>query len=133
MARSHGYDHVINYRNEKVVERVLEITDGAKVPVVYDGVGKDTFEMSLDCLQPRGLMVSFGNASGAPAPLSLQTLSAKGSLFLTRPSLMSYIASTDELRASADDLFKHVLSAAAPCTSPPPSTPTRGATCTAPR
>jgi len=112
LARSHGYAHVINYRTEKVVERVLEISDGAKLPVVYDGVGKDTFEMSLDCLQPRGLMVSFGNASGAPDPLPLQTLSAKGSLFITRPSLLSYTASTDELRASADDLFKHVLSGA---------------------
>jgi len=112
LARSHGYAHVINYRKEKVVERVLEITQGAKLPVVYDGVGKDTFEMSLDCLQPRGLMVSFGNASGAPEPLALQTLSAKGSLFLTRPSLMNYIASADELRASAEDLFKHVRSGA---------------------
>jgi len=112
LARSHGYAHVINYHTEKVVERVLEISDGAKLPVVYDGVGKDTFEMSLDCLQPRGLMVSFGNASGAPEPLPLQMLAAKGSLFITRPSLLSYTASTDELRASADDLFKRVLNGA---------------------
>ena len=65
LALAHGYHHVINYRTENVVERVMEITGGEKLPVVYDGVGKDTFEMSLDCLRPRGLMVSFGNASGA--------------------------------------------------------------------
>ena len=83
LASAHGYQHVINYREENVVERVLEITAGEKLPVVYDGVGRDTFEVSLDCLRPRGLMVSFGNASGAPDPLDLQVLSAKGSLFLS--------------------------------------------------
>ena len=108
LARDHGYAHVINYRTENVPERVLEITDGARLPVVYDGVGKDTFEMSLDCLRPRGLMVSFGNASGAPEPLDLQVLSAKGSLFITRPSLISYTAETDELRQSSADLFGRV-------------------------
>ncbi len=109
LARDNGYRHVINYRTENVVERVLEITGGQKLPVVYDGVGRDTFETSLDCLRPRGLMVSFGNASGLPAPLDLQVLAAKGSLFVTRPSLMSYIASTAELRKSAKDLFDRVL------------------------
>jgi len=109
LARDNGYRHVINYRSENVVERVLEITGGQKLPVVYDGVGRDTFEISLDCLRPRGLMVSFGNASGLPAPLDLQVLAAKGSLFVTRPSLMSYIASTAELRKSAKDLFDRVL------------------------
>ncbi len=80
LALTHGFAHVINYRTENVVQRVLEITGGQKVPVVYDGVGKDTFDISLDCLRPRGLMVSFGNASGAPEPLNLQTLANKGSL-----------------------------------------------------
>lgn len=110
LAKSHGYAHVINYSDENVVERVLEITDGAKVPVVYDGVGKDTFEISLDCLRPRGLMVSFGNSSGSPEPLDLQTLSNKGSLYITRPTLLSYIADTDEMRASLGDVFDRVVS-----------------------
>ncbi len=109
LARSHGYQHVINYREEDVVERVMEITGGAKLPVVYDGVGRDTFETSLDCLRPRGLMVSFGNASGAPDPLDLQVLSAKGSLFITRPTLLSYTATSEELQASSQALFDRVL------------------------
>jgi NADPH2:quinone reductase len=109
IARAHGYHHVINYRTENVVERVLEITGGEKLPVVYDGVGKDTFEMSLDCLRPRGLMVSFGNASGAPAPLDLQALTVRGSLYITRPTLATYTATTEELRQSCADLFAHML------------------------
>lgn len=112
LARAHGFQHVINYRSENVVERVLEITGGEKLPVVYDGVGKDTFDMSLDCLRPRGLMVSFGNASGAPAPLDLQLLAAKGSLFITRPTMLSYTATAEELRQSSSDLFDRVLSGA---------------------
>jgi NADPH2:quinone reductase len=112
LAKSHGYDHVINYRQDNVVERVLEITGGAKLPVVYDGVGKDTFEMSLDCLRPRGLMVSFGNASGSPDPLDLQVLSNKGSLFITRPTMMSYVADTEEMRQSLGDVFDRVVSGA---------------------
>jgi len=79
------------------------------VPVVYDGVGRDTFDMSLDCLQARGLMVSFGNASGAVAPLDLQLLAAKGSLFLTRPTLLTYTASTEDLRHSSRDVFERML------------------------
>lgn len=110
MASKHGYHHVINYRSENVVERVMDITGGAKLPVVYDGVGRDTFEMSLDCLAPRGLMVSFGNASGSPDPLDLQVLSAKGSLFITRPTLFTYTAETEDLRQSSQDLFARVLS-----------------------
>ncbi|MBE9537668.1 MAG: quinone oxidoreductase [Proteobacteria bacterium] len=110
LARQHGYRHVINYNTENVVERVLEITGGAKLPVVYDGVGKDTFEISLDCLQPRGLMVSFGNASGSPEPLDLQTLSNKGSLFITRPTMFTYTATPEELQRSSEDLFARVLS-----------------------
>ena len=109
LALAHGYRHVINYRSENVVQRVEEITGGAKLPVVYDGVGRDTFDMSLDCLQPRGLMVSFGNASGSPDPLDLQVLSAKGSLFITRPTLFTYTAGTEELRRSSEDLFSRVL------------------------
>ncbi|MCB1845578.1 MAG: zinc-binding dehydrogenase, partial [Halioglobus sp.] len=109
LALAHGYEHVINYSEENVLERVLEITAGDKLPVVYDGVGRDTFDTSLDCLRPRGLMVSFGNASGAPEPLDLQMLSAKGSLFITRPTLLTYTATTEELRRSADDVFSRVI------------------------
>jgi NADPH2:quinone reductase len=108
IARQHGYQHVINYNTENVVERVRDITGGQMLPVVYDGVGKDTFESSLDCLQPRGLMVSFGNASGAPEPLNLQTLSNKGSLYITRPTLLTYLMTTEELRESSQALFDHV-------------------------
>ena len=109
LARAHGYHHVINYRTENVVERLLEITGGQKLPVVYDGVGKDTFEISLDSLRPRGLMVSFGNASGLPALLDLQALTARGSLYITRPTLTTYIETTEELRQSATDLFDRML------------------------
>ncbi len=109
-ALAHGFAHVINYKEEDVLERVLSITGGEKLPVVYDGVGSDTFAMSLDCLRPRGLMVSFGNASGAPAPLDLQLLSAKGSLYITRPTLLTYTASAEELRRSSRDVFSRVLS-----------------------
>ena len=109
LALAHGFTHVINYRTDNVVERVREITGGAGLPVVYDGVGHDTFEMSLDCLRPRGLMVSFGNASGAPDPLDLQILANKGSLFITRPTLMSYTATTEEMRASAAAVFDRIL------------------------
>jgi len=109
LAKANGYAHVINYRTEDVVARVLEITQGKKLPVVYDGVGLDTFERSLDCLAPRGLMVSFGNASGAPEPLNLQTLSAKGSLFITRPTLLTYTASEEDLRQSSEAVFSRVL------------------------
>jgi NADPH2:quinone reductase len=110
LARAHGFAHVINYQTEDVVQRVLEITQGQKVPVVYDGVGRDTFERSLDCLQPRGLMVSFGNASGAPDPLDLQTLANKGSLYITRPTMLTYTATDKELQQSSQDLFARVLS-----------------------
>jgi NADPH:quinone reductase len=110
LARAHGYTHVINYRTEDVLTRVLEITGGEKLPVVYDGVGRDTFEVSLDCLRPRGLMVSFGNASGAPAPLDLQILANKGSLFITRPTMLTYTASEAELQQSSEDVFSRVVS-----------------------
>jgi NADPH2:quinone reductase len=110
LAKSHGAAHVINYNTENVVERVLEITNGAKVPVVYDSVGKDTFIRSLDCLQPRGLMVSFGNSSGAVPPFSLSELQSRGSLYVTRPTLATYSATRSDLEAMAADLFDVVAS-----------------------
>ena len=109
LAREHGYQHIINYREESVPERVLDITGGEKLPVVFDGVGRDTFFDSLDCLRPRGLMVSFGNASGAPQPLELQELANRGSLFITRPTMLSYTATPEELQQSSDDLFARIL------------------------
>lgn len=109
LARNHGFAHVINYRQEDVAARVREITDGAGVPVVYDGVGRDTFSASLASLQPRGLLVSFGNASGAPEPLDLQRLAAGGSLYVTRPTLVTYTATTEELRQSAAAVFDRLL------------------------
>ncbi|MBW6496454.1 MAG: quinone oxidoreductase [Burkholderiaceae bacterium] len=106
LARAHGCDHVIMYRKENVVERVREITGGAMVPVVYDSVGKDTFQTSLDCLAPFGTMISFGNASGAVPPVPLTAL--RGSLFLTRPSLMSHTENRATLEEMAARLFKIV-------------------------
>jgi len=101
VARAHGCDHVINYSTEDTVKRVRELTGGKGVPVVYDGVGKDTLMISLDCLQPRGLMVSFGNASGPVPPLDVLLLSAKGSLYVTRPTLNTYTASDADLQETA--------------------------------
>ena len=112
LAQAHGCDHAIVYTRENVVERVKAITDGAGVPVVFDSVGKDTFTASLDCLQPRGLMVSYGNASGAVEPFSPGVLAAKGSLFLTRPTLATYISTRAELDAATTDLFDVVRSGA---------------------
>jgi NADPH2:quinone reductase len=106
LARAHGCDHVILYRQENVVERVREITAGRMVPVVYDSVGKDTFSASLDSLQPFGLMVSFGNASGPVAPMPLTAL--RGSLYVTRPSLMAHTANRVNLEEMAADLFRMV-------------------------
>ncbi len=108
LARAHGCHHVINYREENVVELVKELTDGKGVPIVYDGVGADTWEMSLDCLEQFGLMVSFGNASGAVPPVNLGQLSAKGSLFVTRPTLMHYAGTSQRLQSMARDLFRRV-------------------------
>jgi NADPH2:quinone reductase len=110
LAKSHGAAHVINYNTEDVVQRVLEITGGKKVPVVYDSVGKDTFTRSLDCLQPRGLMVSFGNSSGPVPPFSLTELASRGSLYITRPSLAAYTATRPELEEVAANLFEMVAS-----------------------
>ena len=110
LAKSHGADHVINYSKENFVERVKEITGGKKVPVVYDSVGKTTWEGSLDCLRPLGMMVSFGNASGAVAPFNPTILAGKGSLFLTRPTLVTYTASREDLEMTSKSLFDVVLS-----------------------
>jgi NADPH2:quinone reductase len=105
LAKAHGAAHVINYNTEDVVQRVLEITGGARVPVVYDSVGKDTFARSLDCLRPRGLMVSFGNSSGAVPPFALSELASHGSLYVTRPTLGNYASDRASLEAMAADLF----------------------------
>jgi len=105
LAEQHGAAHVINYRREDVVARVREITGGKGVNVVYDAVGKDTWERSLDCLAPLGLLVSFGNASGAVPPVSIGVLAAKGSLYVQRPTLGTYYADRASAQAMADDLF----------------------------
>lgn len=110
LARAHGCDHVINYSSENFTQRVREITGGEGVPVVYDGVGKDTFMGSLDCLRPQGMMVSYGNASGPVPPVDLLLLSQKGSLFITRPTLMSYTAKREDLLALGAELFAVVAS-----------------------
>lgn len=112
LARAHGCHHVIVYSRENFVERVREITSGQGVAVVYDSVGKETFLGSLDCLRPLGMMVSFGNASGPVPPFEPGILAAKGSLFLTRPTLMTYTAQRPDLLASAADLFAVVQSGA---------------------
>jgi NADPH:quinone reductase len=110
LAKAHGAAHVINYNEEDVVQRVLDITNGEKLPVVYDSVGKDTFTRSLDCLRPLGLMVSFGNSSGPVPPFSLSELASRGSLYITRPSLAHYAARREDLEAMAADLFQMVTS-----------------------
>jgi NADPH2:quinone reductase len=105
IAKAHGCAHVINYRTENVVERVREITGGKGLPVVYDGVGQATFMASLDCLRPRGLLVVFGNASGPVKALDLGLLAAKGSLYVTRPTVMTYTAADKDLAQSARELI----------------------------
>jgi NADPH2:quinone reductase len=112
LARAHGCTHPVIYTRENFVTRVKEITNGTGVPVVYDSVGKDTFSGSLDCLRPMGLMVSFGQSSGPVPPLDLGILSAKGSLFVTRPTLLTYTAKREDLLASANALFDVVASGA---------------------
>jgi NADPH2:quinone reductase len=108
LARAHGFDHVINYRKKDFVVEVKEVTGGKLCDVVYDSVGKDTFPGSLDCLRPRGLFVSFGQSSGPIPPFNMALLSQKGSLFATRPTLYSYVATRQELEASAEALFEVV-------------------------
>ena len=112
LARTHGCDHPIVYTRENFTERVRELTNGAGVPVVYDAVGRDTFAGSLDCLRPRGMLVSFGQSSGKIDPFDVGILSAKGSLYVTRPTLMTYTASRADLETSAQALFDVVGSGA---------------------
>src|SRR5437899_2865117 len=112
LVKKNGCDHPIVYRREDFVARVSELTQGKKLPVVYDSVGKDTFYKSLDCLAPLGLMVSFGQSSGAIGPVDIGILAAKGSLFLTRPTLNTYTASRDDLLTAARELFEVVQSGA---------------------
>jgi NADPH2:quinone reductase len=108
LAKEHGCTHVINYNKENFVERVKEITGGKGVPVVYDSIGKDTFIGSLDCLSPMGTMVSFGNASGPVTPFGLNELVSRGSLYVTRPTLVTYSAKREDLDVMAADLFSMV-------------------------
>jgi NADPH:quinone reductase-like Zn-dependent oxidoreductase len=108
LAKAHGCDHPVVYTRENLVERVKEITGGKGVPVVYDSIGKDTFMDSLDCLSPRGVMVNFGSASGPPEPLNLGILAPKGSLYVTRPTLMTYCAARADLELSSGRLFDMV-------------------------
>jgi NADPH2:quinone reductase len=110
LARAHGCDHPVIYTRQDFVAEVERITGGAKLPVVYDSVGKDTFLRSLDCVRPRGLMVSYGNASGPPEPMAPGLLAQKGSLFLARPTLFNYIAAREELEDAAAELFEVVSS-----------------------
>jgi NADPH2:quinone reductase len=112
LAKAHGCDHPIVYTREDFVAKVSEITKGAKLPVVYDSVGKDTFYKSLDCLAPLGLMASFGQSSGAVGPVDIGILAGKGSLFLTRPTLNTYTAKREDLVTAANDLFGVVKSGA---------------------
>jgi NADPH2:quinone reductase len=108
LARAHGCAHPIVYSRQNFVAEVSKITAGQKLPVVYDSVGRDTFLKSLDCLKVRGLMVSFGNASGPPEPIPPNLLAQKGSLYLTRPTLFHYIATREQLEQSAGELFEMV-------------------------
>lgn len=110
LAKAHGCTHVINYNKENFIERVKQITGGKGVPVVYDSIGKDTFIGSLDCLAPLGLLASYGSASGPVPPFSLNELASRGSLYVTRPTLFSYIAKREDLDAMASELFGMVES-----------------------
>jgi NADPH:quinone reductase len=112
LALQHGATHAINYRTDNFVERVKAITEGKGVKVVYDSVGKDTFDGSLDCLRPFGLLAGFGNASGPVPPFALGTLGPKGSLYITRATLFTHIATREATQAMADDLFAVVQSGA---------------------
>ncbi len=112
LAKAHGCDHPVIYTRENLVDRVKEITDGKGVPVVYDSVGKDTFMDSLDCLSPLGTLALFGAASGPVPPFDLNLLAAKGSLYITRPTLMTYTASRADLVDTANALFEVVGSGA---------------------
>ena len=107
-AKNYGYDYVINYNKENFSEKVLELTNGKGIPVVYDGVGKNTFEESLKCLSVRGMMVSFGNASGALSPIDVPKLLQPKGLFFVRPSMQQYLNSKDEINEASKMLFEKV-------------------------
>ena len=115
LAAAHGCDHTIVYTREDIVARVKEITGGAMLPVVYDSVGQATFMKSIDCLRPRGLMVAYGQASGIVPPFSVNILSAKGSLYLTRPTLQTYTAKREELVERAEALFAAIANGTVKC------------------
>ncbi len=108
-AKTYGYDHVINYNKENFSEKVLEITDGKGVPVVYDGVGKNTFEDSLKCLCVRGMMVSFGNASGPLSPINVPKLLQPKGLYFVRPAMQQYLSSREDINEASEILFEKVL------------------------
>jgi NADPH2:quinone reductase len=112
LAKANGCDHVLNTKDAGWEKQVREITGGKGVPVVYDSIGKDTFMAALDCLSPRGIMVTYGNASGPVDPFSPSILAAKGSLFVTRPTLAHYTRTHAELQETADDLFAVIQSGA---------------------
>ena len=112
LAKGHGYAEVIDRKSENVVARVKELTGGAGVPVVYDSVGKDTFEQSIECLSPRGYFISFGTTSGSVPPIDAAMLQHKGSLYFTRPTLANYCAARVDLESSAARLFKMIASGA---------------------
>jgi NADPH:quinone reductase len=112
LAKANGCTHVLNTRSDDWVKQVRALTNGEGVPVVYDSIGKDTFEGSLDCLAVRGMMVSFGNSSGAVPPFQPGILSAKGSLYITRPTLAHYTRTAQEIQETADDLFAVIGSGA---------------------
>ena len=115
LAAAHGCDHTIVYTREDIPARVKEITGGAMLPVAYDSVGQATFMKSIDCLRPRGLMVAFGQASGIVPPFSVNILSAKGSLYLTRPTLQTYTAKREELVERANALFDVLANGTVKC------------------
>lgn len=110
LAIEHGASHAINYNREDFLVRVKEITGGRGVKAVYDSIGKDTWDRSLDCLQPFGLMVSYGNASGPVPPITLASLAAKGSIYITRPTVFTHLATRESTQAMAEDLFGMVVS-----------------------
>ena len=112
LAKAHGADHVAVYSREDFVPLVMEVTDGKGCPVVYESIGKDTFTRSLDCLRPLGILACYGHASGAPDPVDVVELGARGSLFVTRPALMHYVEEREDLVASARELFDVVSSGA---------------------
>ena len=112
LAKAHGADRVAVYSREDFVPLVMEVTEGKGCPVVYESIGKDTFTRSLDCLRPLGILASYGHASGAPDPVDVVDLGARGSLFVTRPALMHYVEEREDLVASAKELFDVVSSGA---------------------